>query len=88
MDFSTVFSIEKGEEVCISYIDIATGLMSRRSNLLDKYFFHCTCQRCDHQEKHPEGPDIYGAYWTGETLPAPTEAPPPVPDFPVPAEAV
>lgn len=64
MNFLTVWPIEKeGEEVCISYIDISAGLKPRRDVLLDKYFFHCTCERCMLQEMHPEEPDPYHIYW-------------------------
>ena len=64
MNFLTVWPIEKeGEEVCISYIDISAGLRDRRDTLLDKYFFHCTCERCMLQELSPEGPDPYYIYW-------------------------
>lgn len=64
MDFMTVWDIEEaGEEVCISYIDISTGLMSRRQTLLEKYFFHCSCQRCVYQEENPHEEDPYNIYW-------------------------
>jgi hypothetical protein len=64
MNFLTVWPIEKeGEEVCISYIDISTGLQDRRNTLLDKYFFHCTCERCMLQELSPQEPDPYYIYW-------------------------
>lgn len=63
MDFITALPIEEGEEVCISYIDISAGLMARRQTLLDKYFFHCTCQRCQYQEEYPEEKDPYYIYW-------------------------
>lgn len=64
MDFMTVWDIEEpGEEVCISYIDISVGLMPRRQTLLEKYFFHCTCQRCVYQEENPHEEDPYNIYW-------------------------
>lgn len=64
MNFLTVWPIEKeGEEVCISYIDISAGLRERRDTLLDKYFFHCTCERCMLQEISPQEPDPYYIYW-------------------------
>jgi hypothetical protein len=71
MDFLTVFPIEgSDEEVCISYIDISTDLASRRNTLLDKYFFHCTCERCVWQEANPTEPDPYHKYWApGATNP-------------------
>lgn len=64
MNFLTVWPIEnEGEEVCISYIDISANLRDRRDTLLDKYFFHCTCERCMLQEMSPEEPDPYFIYW-------------------------
>lgn len=75
MNFLTVWPIEKeGEEVCISYIDISTGLMDRRGTLLDKYFFHCTCERCMLQELSPQEPDPYYVYWA--PAPPPDGLPP------------
>lgn len=60
MDFQTVFAIDTpGSEVCISYIDISGDLNTRRNTLLDKYFFHCTCERCTWQEQNPTAPDPY-----------------------------
>eukprot|EP01122_Echinamoeba_exundans_P016198 TRINITY_DN8138_c0_g1_i1.p1 TRINITY_DN8138_c0_g1~~TRINITY_DN8138_c0_g1_i1.p1 ORF type:complete len:427 (+),score=67.74 TRINITY_DN8138_c0_g1_i1:54-1334(+) len=66
MDFLTVFPVAEGAEVCISYIDISANLQTRRSTLLDKYFFHCTCERCTWQEKHPDAEDPYQKYWVGK----------------------
>jgi hypothetical protein len=66
MDFLTVFPVAEGAEVCISYIDISANLQTRRSTLLDKYFFHCTCERCSWQEKHPDAEDPYQKYWVGK----------------------
>lgn len=66
MDFLTVFPVAAGAEVCISYIDISANLATRRSTLLDKYFFHCTCERCSWQEAHPSAEDPYQKYWVGK----------------------
>lgn len=63
MDFITALPIDEKDEVCISYIDISAGLMGRRQTLLDKYFFHCTCQRCQYQEEYPQEKDPYYVYW-------------------------
>lgn len=83
MNFMTVWPIEKeGEEVCISYIDISAGLRDRRNTLLDKYFFHCTCERCMLQELSPEEPDPYYIYWAPAPPPdgfPPGYEPPPLP---------
>lgn len=80
MNFLTVWPIQnEGEEVCISYIDISVGLSERRNTLLDKYFFHCTCERCMLQELSPEEPDPYYIYWAPAPPPdgyAPGEEPP------------
>jgi hypothetical protein len=59
MEFVSVYPIESESEVCISYIDINTDLATRRHTLLDKYFFHCTCERCTYQEQNPHLPDPY-----------------------------
>jgi len=38
--------IKAGEEFTISYISTLQGLLKRRSKLRDKWFFECTCPRC------------------------------------------
>ena len=38
-------SIRKGDEICISYIDVDQNADERRADLLD-YGFVCTCRRC------------------------------------------
>jgi hypothetical protein len=84
MNFLTVWPIEKeGEEVCISYIDISAGLRDRRNTLLDKYFFHCTCERCMLQELSPQEPDPYYIYWAPAPPPdgyPPDYQPPAIPE--------
>mmetsp|Transcript_9058 Transcript_9058/g.10055 ORF Transcript_9058/g.10055 Transcript_9058/m.10055 type:complete len:481 (+) Transcript_9058:166-1608(+) len=59
MEFTSVYDIAKDAEVCISYIDISTGLKDRRECLSDKYFFVCKCDRCVYQEQYPELIDPY-----------------------------
>lgn len=59
LDFSTIYNIENEAEVSISYIDISTDLATRRHTLSDKYFFHCTCDRCVYQQENPTLPDPY-----------------------------
>eukprot|EP01121_Diplochlamys_sp_Union-15-3_P000214 TRINITY_DN1020_c0_g2_i3.p1 TRINITY_DN1020_c0_g2~~TRINITY_DN1020_c0_g2_i3.p1 ORF type:complete len:409 (-),score=57.91 TRINITY_DN1020_c0_g2_i3:87-1313(-) len=68
LDFVSVYSIPRGTEVCISYIDISEGLKPRRFTLKDKYFFHCECDRCSFQEKNPNSMDPYNdpQYYTDD----------------------
>ena len=42
--------IQKGEEVCISYIDVDQPVDERRADLLD-YGFVCSCARCQEETK-------------------------------------
>eukprot|EP01121_Diplochlamys_sp_Union-15-3_P011807 TRINITY_DN3459_c0_g1_i1.p1 TRINITY_DN3459_c0_g1~~TRINITY_DN3459_c0_g1_i1.p1 ORF type:complete len:488 (+),score=85.08 TRINITY_DN3459_c0_g1_i1:53-1516(+) len=69
LDFVTVYSIPRGTEVCISYIDISEGLKPRRYTLKDKYFFHCECDRCTFQALNPNATDPYydPQYYTDDT---------------------
>jgi len=39
--------INKGEELCISYLDTSLDVHERRETLLDEYFFTCLCSRCE-----------------------------------------
>jgi SET and MYND domain-containing protein len=39
-------TIQSGEEVTISYVDIACSTQSRLKELQDRYHFHCTCPMC------------------------------------------
>ena len=38
--------IEKGEEICISYVDLTLGKKDRRALLRHQYFFDCSCPCC------------------------------------------
>jgi SET and MYND domain-containing protein len=38
--------IEKGEEICISYVDLTLGKNDRRNILRTQYFFDCSCPCC------------------------------------------
>ena len=38
--------IRKGEELSISYIELALPTSERRRMLQDGYCFHCQCSRC------------------------------------------
>ena len=38
-------TIRKGDEICISYIDVEQSADERRADLLD-YGFVCSCRRC------------------------------------------
>jgi SET and MYND domain-containing protein len=42
----TIRSIEKGEELTISYIDVAEPRETRRKTLRERYFFTCQCPLC------------------------------------------
>lgn len=42
----TMRNIKAGEEISISYIDIAMPTWLRRKELLKSYYFHCNCDRC------------------------------------------
>ncbi|GET00766.1 histone-lysine N-methyltransferase ASHR1 [Rhizophagus clarus] len=44
--------INVGEEINISYIDVALNRMTRKKMLQEKYFFECQCSRCFSQERY------------------------------------
>lgn len=46
MEYWSTELIREGEECCISYGDISTGVEERRARLDDMYFFKCSCPRC------------------------------------------
>ncbi|KAK3830813.1 MAG: hypothetical protein JOS17DRAFT_673318, partial [Linnemannia elongata] len=46
MEYWSTSVIKEGEECCISYGDISTGVEERRARLEDMYFFRCSCLRC------------------------------------------
>ncbi|KAI9341963.1 hypothetical protein BDR26DRAFT_859859 [Obelidium mucronatum] len=46
LTFKTRRRIEAGEELTIAYMDTNVPLASRRSALLQDYFFECCCDRC------------------------------------------
>ncbi|KAF9919490.1 hypothetical protein FBU30_010964 [Linnemannia zychae] len=46
MEYWSSSVILEGEECCISYGDISTGVEERRARLEDMYFFTCSCSRC------------------------------------------
>lgn len=39
-------SIDLGQQVSISYIDVMEHSLVRQKKLLEQYYFLCTCQRC------------------------------------------
>ncbi|CAG8673267.1 18639_t:CDS:2 [Rhizophagus irregularis] len=43
--------INVGEEINISYIDVALDRVTRKKMLQEKYFFECQCSRCSVQER-------------------------------------
>ncbi|KAG0284393.1 hypothetical protein BGZ96_011223 [Linnemannia gamsii] len=50
MEYWSTEFIREGEECCISYGDISTGVEERRARLEDMYFFRCSCPRCLEEE--------------------------------------
>lgn len=46
MYFMAVRDIEKGEEICDSYIDITLPIKKRKTELKKQYGFDCQCERC------------------------------------------
>ena len=46
MEMRTLRRIEPGEELTISYVDLATTREDRRRELREGYFFDCDCARC------------------------------------------
>ncbi|KAF9295390.1 hypothetical protein BGZ88_002216 [Linnemannia elongata] len=51
MEYWSTSVIKEGEECCISYGDISTGVGERRARLEDMYFFWCSCPRCLEEEE-------------------------------------
>ncbi|KAJ3115346.1 hypothetical protein HK098_006997 [Nowakowskiella sp. JEL0407] len=47
LTITTIRSVEKDEELTISYIDTNLPLHARRQRLLDDYYFTCRCTRCE-----------------------------------------
>jgi hypothetical protein len=39
--------IPAGAELRISYVDVADERQTRRAQLLERYLFNCTCERCE-----------------------------------------
>lgn len=50
MYFIAIRDIEKGEEICDSYIDITLPSKKRKKELKDQYGFECQCERCQLQD--------------------------------------
>lgn len=49
--------VEKGEEVCISYLDpclMSKNKRARREYLLENYLFNCNCERCTEEDTEDE----------------------------------
>lgn len=44
--------IEVGEEITIAYIDVGKPAWWRRSELLQSYYFVCSCSRCTYESSH------------------------------------
>ncbi|KAJ7444560.1 hypothetical protein B0H11DRAFT_2088646 [Mycena galericulata] len=44
--FYTTRDVAVGDELCISYINIADGVADRRKELSSNWYFDCVCQRC------------------------------------------
>jgi SET domain/MYND finger len=47
MSIRTVREVKPGEELTIAYIDVVDGTAIRKEQLKSKYFFECTCVRCE-----------------------------------------
>lgn len=65
----SIRDIAAGEEITVSYTDVASPTPIRRTNLLDDYFFRCACPRCAcfaaYTAAHGEG---------GQIVPSPAHA--------------
>lgn len=46
MYFVTARDIQRGEEICDTYLDITLNKKDRQKRLLDQYGFICRCERC------------------------------------------
>ncbi|KAJ8503091.1 hypothetical protein ONZ45_g11159 [Pleurotus djamor] len=46
MEFWTTRAIQTGQELCTNYIDVAASVEERRTELRDKWYFDCGCERC------------------------------------------
>lgn len=46
MCFMAIRDIQKGEEICDSYIDITMSTKQRKKELKEQYGFDCQCERC------------------------------------------
>ena len=51
MYFITTRDVNKGEELCDSYIDIKLNKSERQKLLFDQYGFKCQCNRCKNNDK-------------------------------------
>ncbi|KAG0197251.1 hypothetical protein BGX28_009249 [Mortierella sp. GBA30] len=51
MEYWSTGVIQAGEECCINYGDISSGLEERQERLEDMYFFRCSCPRCLEEEE-------------------------------------
>lgn len=51
MYFMAIRDIQKGEEICDSYIDITLPTNKRKKELKEQYGFNCHCERCSLQDK-------------------------------------
>ena len=61
-------TIERGEEITVSYIDLSRPTWWRRSELLKGYNFSCTCPRCE-SEDHLNGFRCPNQNCSGTSLP-------------------
>ena len=46
--------IPAGEEITISYVDLAESFDWRQEELKSKYFFDCKCKKCEKEARDPE----------------------------------
>lgn len=51
--FYTVKDVQAGEELCISYVSTDEGREERRRKLSEKWYFDCSCVKCENEGDMP-----------------------------------
>ncbi|KAI9327359.1 hypothetical protein DFJ73DRAFT_863903 [Zopfochytrium polystomum] len=51
MRFVAARDVRRGEELTLSYVDVAQGRDARRKSLKDVYYFDCECARCEREKE-------------------------------------
>lgn len=49
-----IANIDKGDELCYSYVNLYQSTAARREQLQNAYSFHCSCERCSSESSHQE----------------------------------